>query len=43
MKKTFNELRNIFIIDTIMAYFNSDKKTIVEIDTLDYISGEILS
>ena len=42
VKRAFNEFRNIFTIDTIMAYFNPNKKTVVKIDALDYISGKIL-
>ena len=41
IKKAFNELRDVFIIDTIIFYFDPNKKTIVKTDILDYISGEI--
>ena len=30
-------------MNTIIAYFNPDKKTIVETDILDYINGKVLS
>ena len=43
VKKAFNEVRNIFIIDTIIVHFNPDKKTVVKINTSDYISEKILS
>ena len=43
VKRAFNEFRNIFIINTVIAYFDSNKKTIVKIDILDYISGGVFS
>ena len=42
VKMAFNELRNIFTIDTVIVYFNLNKKTVVETDVLDYINEKVL-
>ena len=34
VKKVFNDLRDTYIIDIIITYFNPDKKTVVKIDIL---------
>ena len=42
-QSAFNALKKAFTSDVILHHYNSDLKIIVEIDTSDYVSEDILS
>ena len=39
----FDQLLSIFISNLILAHYDSDRKTIVETDISDFVSGRVLS
>jgi DNA-binding transcriptional regulator/RsmH inhibitor MraZ len=43
IKKTFEELKRVFISTSMLMHFNSKRKILIEIDVLEYALFEMIS